>query len=84
VILHCIVCTGEIPEKRRRHDSATCGAKCARELRRLKDEEARRDMRGNTCLTCLRYIPYTEPESRLRLNLRFGDGLWHGNAARFA
>jgi len=82
--LHCIICTAEIPEKRARRNATTCSAKCRRALVWMQHEEARREMQGNTCLTCLRYIPYDAAATALRSELRFNGGLWHGNAARFA
>jgi hypothetical protein len=82
--LHCIICTAEIPEKRARRNAITCSRACKREWFRLKIEEERRELQGNTCPTCCRYVPLDTAEVALVDAARLIDGLGHGNAARFA
>lgn len=84
MILHCIVCTSEIPAKRLLRNAGTCGLKCQRELNRMKAADDRKRMKGKTCPTCLRYVPRTPQDTYLNESLRLEDAYRLGNAARFA
>ena len=82
--LFCIVCRGEILEKRLRRNAQVCSPKCGVQLKRMRDEEAREELRGNTCPLCFRYVPLNSTETALTQDMRLVLAVEHGNAARFA
>jgi formate dehydrogenase maturation protein FdhE len=82
--LHCTVCTSEIQEKRIRRGAQTCGTLCEKKKAHMVAEDQRARLRGNTCPTCLRYVPLSSTEMALIESLRLIGALGHGNAARFA
>jgi hypothetical protein len=82
--LFCIVCKGAIPERRiERAGVKTCSLKCGAEFARMLRETWREQMAGNTCPTCLRYVPLNSTEAALIESLRLPMAHGHANAARF-
>jgi len=83
MILHCVICTAEIPEKRARNGAVTCKTACAKERHRQKVEDDRQKLEGNTCPLCCRYVPIGSKELTIVGSTRLVSGLGVGNAARF-
>lgn len=83
MILRCIVCTGDIPDKRLDRNASTCSTKCERSLNQEKTARRSRKMRGVTCPTCKRYIPRTWTETALAERVRVLRGAVDTNAVRF-
>lgn len=84
MILRCIVCTGDIPEKRLDRNADTCSQGCANVVKKIKRERARRLLKGKTCPTCSRYVPRNGTEIALAQGVRVWQEPFYGNAARFA
>lgn len=83
MILRCIVCTGDIPEKRLDRNAETCSQKCANVVKNIKRERARRLLKGRTCPTCSRYVPRNGTEIALAQGVRLLRGAVDTNAVRF-
>lgn len=83
MILRCIVCTGDIPDKRLDRNASTCSTKCERSLNQEKTARRSRKMRGVTCPTCKRYIGRNGTETALAEGVRLLRGAVDKNAVRF-